>query len=58
MCLDGDALNLVKPLGWVASGLFVAAVLLFKLSPTEPKGENEVVPFDGHTLKPHNNDVL
>ena len=28
-CLHGNALNLVKPLGWVAFGLFAAATLLF-----------------------------
>jgi hypothetical protein len=29
--LDGNALNLVKPLGWVGIGLFVAASVLLKV---------------------------
>jgi hypothetical protein len=29
--LDGSALNLVKPLGWVGMGLFTAARIMFKL---------------------------
>jgi hypothetical protein len=29
--LDGNALNLVKPLGWVGMGLFVAACVLIKV---------------------------
>jgi hypothetical protein len=43
VCLDGNALNLVKPLGWVATGLFLAACFLFYFSPSLGDDNDEMV---------------